>query len=109
VQRLGFLVHNDEPADEMFLLGCSQRAFIVRGMASFVCDPEILGGEHAGRPDQAYQLFRASKRTPASVRSECHRATHTDVLRRSQPAGKLRERDRANKRRSCSVKLLFGG
>ena len=65
VQRLRLLVDNYGPDDEMFLLGFSPRAFILRDTASFIRNAEILRGEHAPPLDQAYQLFRASKRTPS--------------------------------------------
>src|SRR5436190_11737119 len=54
-----FLVETYEPGDELWFFGFSRGAFTARSTVGLVRNSGILLGEHAGRIDEAYRLYRA--------------------------------------------------
>jgi uncharacterized protein (DUF2235 family) len=53
-----FVVSNYEPGDELFFFGFSRGAFTARSTVGLVRNSGILRREHAGRIDEAYDLYR---------------------------------------------------
>jgi uncharacterized protein (DUF2235 family) len=53
-----FLVREYEPGDQLFLFGFSRGAYTARSLAGLVRNCGILRREHAGRVDEAYELYR---------------------------------------------------
>ncbi|MBL9154463.1 MAG: DUF2235 domain-containing protein [Verrucomicrobiales bacterium] len=53
-----FIVQNYDPADRLFLFGFSRGAYTVRSLAGLIRNSGILKREHAGRVDDAFELYR---------------------------------------------------
>ena len=74
-----FLVENYEPGDELFFFGFSRGAFTARSTAGLVRNSGILRREHAGRIDDAYQLYRArdDRKRPNGIEAQMFRRMYS--------------------------------
>jgi uncharacterized protein (DUF2235 family) len=70
------IVENYEPDDELFLFGFSRGAFTARSTAGFVRNCGVLTQQHAGRVDEAYDLYRARGAHPRGTESELFRRSY---------------------------------
>jgi uncharacterized protein (DUF2235 family) len=78
------LAYNYDPGDELFLFGFSRGAFTARSLAGFIGNSGILRREHAGRVDEAYELYRdrddpAKKPSGATARAFRANYSHDEV------------------------------
>lgn len=65
-----FLVHNYEPDDEIFLFGFSRGAYTVRSLCGMINNCSILKGAQAYRVQEAFDLYKNSKRHPNGTYSK---------------------------------------
>lgn len=56
-----FLVETFDPGDELFFFGFSRGAYTARSTVGLVRNCGILRREHAGRIDEAYELYRSKR------------------------------------------------
>ncbi|PXY35799.1 DUF2235 domain-containing protein [Prauserella flavalba] len=68
-----FLVHHYEPGDELFFFGFSRGAYTARSTVGFIVNCGILRPQHAGRLDEAYELYRDRDRATAPGRERATR------------------------------------
>ncbi|MEV7689797.1 DUF2235 domain-containing protein [Streptomyces bungoensis] len=71
-----FLVATYEPGDELFLFGFSRGAFTVRSLAGLVRNCGIVRREHAGRVQDAWNLYRDRIEMPNGTASTLFRRSY---------------------------------
>lgn len=75
-----FLVESYEPGDEIYIFGFSRGAFQARSLGGFVSHIGVLKREAAGRIDEAWTYYLASRRAPDPGRlADLHMRSHHGV------------------------------
>lgn len=78
-----FVVEHYEPGDELFFFGFSRGAYTARSVVGFIRNCGVLRREHAGRIDEAYDVYRDREpgSAPVSPAAQRFRAnySHEDV------------------------------
>ncbi|WP_217915491.1 DUF2235 domain-containing protein [Miltoncostaea marina] len=76
-----FVVEHFEPGDEIFLVGFSRGAYTARSTAGLIRNSGVLRREHAGRLDEAYELYRSRERHPRGEEAQRFRDAHSHETR----------------------------
>ncbi|MGY1687854.1 DUF2235 domain-containing protein [Geodermatophilus sp. SYSU D00867] len=71
------IVDNYEPGDELWFFGFSRGAFTARSTAGFVRTAGVLERRHAGRLDEAYELYRCREAHPRGTEAELFRRSYS--------------------------------
>ncbi|WP_448639249.1 DUF2235 domain-containing protein [Geodermatophilus sp. URMC 63] len=72
-----FLVEHYEPGDELFLFGFSRGAYTARSTVGLVRNCGVLRREHAGRLEEAYDLYRSRAAHPRDLESQLFRRSYS--------------------------------